>query len=181
MKIDVDDEMHLTLVDSKHAPELLALINRNRPYLRQWLGWLDMTRTIPDLENFIGSCVKEFEAKKGLSAFIWSHGTIVGIMHLKEVDHTNQKAMIGYWVGEEYRGKGLAKKACRAVINLAFKQWNLNRLEVRCAVENTASQSIPINLGFKKEGILRENEWLYDHFVDHSVFSMLKKDWVIET
>ena len=63
------------------------------------------------------------------------------------------------------------------MVNFAFDDWNLNRIEVRCSPRNTASQAIPISLGYHREGILRQNEWLYDHFVDHIVFSMLKKDW----
>jgi ribosomal-protein-serine acetyltransferase len=30
-----------------------------------------------------------------------------------------------------------------------------------------------------KEGILREAEWLYDHYVDLVVYSMLKRSWVL--
>lgn len=63
------------------------------------------------------------------------------------------------------------------MIDFAFNEWNLNRVEIRCATGNTASQSIPKALGFEEEGLLRENEWLYDHFVDHVVFSMLKRNW----
>jgi len=178
MKLIIDKDSYLTLVDFKEAPEVLSLIERNRRYLRKWLGWLDMTQSVTDLSRFIETCKKEFEAKKGLSTFIWHKGEAVGIMHLKAVNPTNKKAEIGYWVGEEHRGQGIAKKACKAMLHFAFNEWDLNRVEIRCATKNKASQAIPIYLGFQQEGILRENEWLYDHFVDHVVFSILKKDWI---
>ncbi len=97
--------------------------------------------------------------------------------YLREIDSSNRKAMIGYWVGQEFRGRGFAKRATRAVCDYAFRERNLNRIEIRCATGNTASQAVPIALGFQREGVLRANEWLYDHFVDHIVFSTLATDW----
>ena len=67
--------------------------------------------------------------------------------------------------------------AVRAITNQAFKELKLNRIEIRCATGNKASQAIPKSLGFKEEGVMRQNEWLYDHFVDHIVFSVLASEW----
>jgi ribosomal-protein-serine acetyltransferase len=68
-------------------------------------------------------------------------------------------------------------KSCIAYINYAFNELKLNRVEIRCAVENSKSRAIPEGLGFKNEGTIREAEWLYDHFVDHIVYGMLARDW----
>jgi len=69
------------------------------------------------------------------------------------------------------------RKACRSLVEYAFDEWHLNRVEIRCAVGNTKSRAIPERLGFKSEGILREAEWLYDHYVDHIIYGMLARDW----
>ena len=42
---------------------------------------------------------------------------------------------------------------------------------------NKRSCAIPQRLGFSQEGILRQSEWLYDHFVDMAVYGMLAQDW----
>lgn len=177
LRLQVDSETELRLIEKDNAPKFLELINRNRMYLRQWLGWLDATRTISDLERFIESCRHQYSEKTGFSCLIWHQDAIVGIVHLRECDASNKKAMIGYWVGEEYRGRAFAKKATRAIVDYAFKELNLNRIEIRCATDNFASQAIPKSLGFKKDGTLRDNQWLYDHFVDHIVFSVLAGEW----
>jgi ribosomal-protein-serine acetyltransferase len=177
LRLAINDDTHLDLVDPAHAPEFMALINRSRPYLRQWLAWLDRTTNVQELLGFIHSSLQVVAHQKGVVLWIWNQGKIVGIIHLREIDMANRQAMIGYWVGEEFRGKGFAKQATRALCGYAFRERGLNRIEIRCATGNTASQAVPQSLGFVREGVLRDKEWLYDHFVDHIVFSVLAKDW----
>jgi ribosomal-protein-serine acetyltransferase len=47
---------------------------------------------------------------------------------------------------------------------------------IACGVENKRSQAIPQRLGFTHEGTARQAEWLYDHFVDHQIYSLLRSD-----
>ena len=53
----------------------------------------------------------------------------------------------------------------------------LNRIELKTAVKNLKSQAIPNKLNFKKEGILRQAEFVNNEFVDLYIYSMLKEDW----
>lgn len=67
--------------------------------------------------------------------------------------------------------------ACRAMVNIAFEEYGLNRVEIRAAADNRKSRAIPERLGFQKEGVSRQTEWIYDHFVDHVVYGMLADEW----
>lgn len=175
--LPIDATTLLTGLDRSEAVAFMALIDRNRAYLREWLAWLDHTTTVARLEGFIDSTEAERASGSALAMWIRHESEIVGIVHLRDIDRANRKAMIGYWVGAEHRGKGFARKATRAICGHAFHDLKLNRIEIRCATGNVASQAVPIGLGFSREGVLRDNEWLYDHFVDHVVFGMLAKDW----
>ena len=62
----------------------------------------------------------------------------------------------------------------------AFDRGRLNRIEIRCASGNHRSRAIPVRLGLREEGLLRDAEWLYDHFVDHVVYAALAKEWQVE-
>lgn len=178
-KIKIDPNIELRQVDPSNVTSFLKLIDANRSYLREWLGWLDSTRTEEDLLKFINSTLILIKEKKALCYLIWNCENIVGIIHLRDIDLQNKKGMIGYWVGQEFRGRGFAKLATQAVTTFAMKELKLNRIEIRCALGNIASQAIPRHLGFKEEGLLRDNEWLYDHFVDHVVFSTIASEWMI--
>ncbi len=61
--------------------------------------------------------------------------------------------------------------------NYAFRQLNMNKVEIRAASGNRKSQRVPMKLGFTNEGTIRQAEWLYDHYVDHVVFGMLASEW----
>ena len=80
-------------------------------------------------------------------------------------------------LGADYNEKGIMSKSCEALINYGFNQLNLNRIDIKAATENIKSRAIPERLKFKQEGILRETEFLYDHFIDLVVYGMLKEDW----
>ena len=53
----------------------------------------------------------------------------------------------------------------------------LNRVEIRCATGNKRSRAIPERPGFTQEETVRQAEWLYDRFVDHTVYGMLASEW----
>ena len=90
------------------------------------------------------------------------------------MDYENKKATIGYWLDKEHQGKGIMTRSVKILINFAFTELGLNRIQINCAPENTKSSSIPKRLGFTKEGITRQAEWIYDHFVDWEQYSLIK-------
>jgi ribosomal-protein-serine acetyltransferase len=84
---------------------------------------------------------------------------------------------IGYWLAAPFQGRGIMTRACRAMVAYAFDTLRLQKVVIRCALGNTRSCAIPQRLGFKHEGIARQAEWLYDHFVDLNLFGMLASNW----
>ena len=173
----IDEKTSLKLLEKKDAEELFALTDSCRTYLREWLPWVDSTKTIDDTIAFIKTSKKKFASNKGMDAGIWFNGQLAGVIGLHSIDWPNKKTKIGYWLGEPFQGRGFMTKSCRAMINYIFNVLKLNRVEIRCAVMNLKSRAIPERLGFTNEGTIRDAEWLYDHFVDHIVYSLLARDW----
>lgn len=173
----IDQETELSLLEEEHTETLFALTDENREYLREWLVWVDNIESVSDTRRYIRSAVQQFNDDKGFQAGIWFRGNLAGIIGYQNLDWLNRSAAVGYWVGAAFQGNGLATNACGALVDWAFREWRLNRVEVRCAVENYRSRAIPERLGFTQEGIAHQAEWLYDGFVDLVIYGVLAKDW----
>jgi ribosomal-protein-serine acetyltransferase len=177
VKIRVDDSIILELIDYHHAEMLYQLVKSNRLHLREWLPWVDHMRTVEDFRRYINASKQRFTNNTEMGFVILAKYVMIGRIGLYNVDLNNKSASIGYWLDKEWLGKGVITRSCKAVIDDAFKRLQLNRIEIRAAVENTKSQAIPEKLGFKKEGIIRQGEFVNDHFVDLYVYSLLREEW----
>ncbi|WP_025948805.1 GNAT family N-acetyltransferase [Geobacillus thermocatenulatus] len=173
----LEEHSWLKLLTMEDAESLFALIDSCRPHLRQWLPWVDSTKTAADSKAFIFQGLQKFAAGNGFEAGIWHRGQLAGVIGIHYMDRANRKTSIGYWLGESFQGMVLMTKACKACIDYLFTQQGMNRVEIRCATENHRSRAIPERLGFTNEGTIRDAEWLYDHFVDHVVYGMLAREW----
>lgn len=179
MKLAVSDDIpaELRLLESSNAEALFALVDRNRGHLREWLPWLDGNTTLADSEAFLRYSSEQHAGNRGFQAGIWYKSELAGVIGYHPIDWQNRTAMIGYWLGLEFTGKGIMTFACRAFVDHAFTEYKLNRVEIRCATGNVKSCAIPLRLGFLKEGLIRDGEWLHDHFVDLAVYGMLAREW----
>jgi len=171
--IHIDADTKIRPIRSTDAQAFFELIDANRTYLKKWLTWLNSMSSTTAAERYIESRIRLADEKMGFCFLIFSKESIAGVIHLVDIDHANRKAMIGYWVGESFSGKGLATKATEVLLEFAAKELNLHRIEIRCAIGNKPSEAIAKKLSFLHEGVLRESEWLHDRFVDQNLYSKL--------
>ena len=175
--LKVNEEIILKELDIKNAKALFELIDSGRVYLREWLSWVDETRTVEDSILYIQS-VSQGNVYSGRYVLeIWFKNNLAGLIDFHNGNKINMAVEIGYWLGERYQGKGIMTSSCKKCINYAFEEMGFNRIIIKCAVGNLKSQAIPKRLGFKFEGIEREGQNLNGHFTDLVVFLKLKKDW----
>ncbi len=102
----------------------------------------------------------------------------VGKIGIHLINKPNKSTSIGYWLSQDYQGKGIMTKACQAVIDYCFSELDINRIEIRCAVGNKKSNKIPLKLFCTKEGTMRQNELVNGVFLDLNVYSILKEEWI---
>ena len=173
----LSETTELRLLEERHAEELHTLGERNRAHLRAWLPWVDSSRTLEDRKNFIRGTLKQFAGNNGFQAGIWHEGRLAGVVGYHAVDWQNRATTLGYWLGEEFQGQGLMTAACGALVDHAMEDLGLNRVSIACATGNKKSCAVPERLGFRREGVQHQAEWLYDHFVDHVVYAILASEW----
>ena len=177
LRIHVDDDTGLCMLEERHAQELYDLVDANRSHLRAWLPWVDYERSVQDSKAFIKSALGQFASNEGFQLGIWYREQLAGVIGYHPINWSNRNVEIGYWLAQAFEGKGLMTRACRTLVTYAFDELGLNKVVIACATGNRRSCAIPQRLGFKQEGILRDAEWLYDHYVDHAVYGMLARDW----
>ena len=173
----IRDDVYLKVLEERHAPEVFEVVERERAHLREWLPWVDMTTEVEHTLNFIKTSLQQFAGNDGFSAGIWSGDEFIGGIGTHKIDWLYRRVEIGYWIAQEFQGRGIVTDACRAVIEHAFDEWKLNRVEIHCAVENEKSCAIPKRLGFQFEGVLREAQLLNGEYLDIRVYAMLARDW----
>ena len=83
---------------------------------------------------------------------------------------------LGYWVGEQYWGQGLAVEASRAVVAHAFEVCGPERLQARVIAGNEPSVRVLEKLGFRYEGTLRASLLRRGNFEDVMYFALLRSE-----
>lgn len=170
-------DLELRILEERHAPAVFALADRDRAYLRPWLPWVDRTKAVEDTLEFIQSSLQRFASGDAITAGIWHHGNFAGVIGTHNFSPVWRKVEIGYWLGESSQGKGLVTDSCRVLVTHLFRELDLNRVEIHCAVSNHKSAGVPRRLGFELEATLREATFAGGAFHDLHIFGMLKRDW----
>jgi ribosomal-protein-serine acetyltransferase len=175
------DGIELRAISTADCAELYAAIDRNHSRLRKWLPWVTATFQESDLLEFIRQREIDNANQISWTTTIRLNGQICGSISLHTINPRDRNSSIGYWLDGDHQGRGIMTRACRAMVSHGFRQYGLHRIEIRCATGNIRSMAVPQRLGFAEEGILRDAEWLHDHWVDLRVFSMLDQDWNLES
>lgn len=175
--LTIEEGLVVRPLEESDAEELYAAVDRNRAYLREWLPWVDGSTSAESTRDHIRQMRAQYEDHEAVGAGIWVDGRIAGAIGIHKINAANRFTSIGYWLDASQQGRGIMTKACRAMVTHAFREYGLNRVEIRCGTGNVRSCAIPERLGFVREGVLREVEWVSGRFIDLVVWSMLARDW----
>jgi RimJ/RimL family protein N-acetyltransferase len=95
---------------------------------------------------------------------------------LKE-DNNEGVASGGYWLGEEYWGKGIATEAWTMVRDYAFENFDIRKLSASVYSWNSASAKVQEKCGLTKEGILKNEVKRFDKIGDEIKYGILREEW----
>lgn len=106
---------------------------------------------------------------------------IIGLVSLLKIDCINQSAEFNIMIGDtQYQGKGAGTFAARAILEHAFYNLNLHRVELSVLQSNTVAQHLYEKVGFVKEGVKRQANFKNGHFVDMVLYSLLRDEYTCE-
>jgi ribosomal-protein-serine acetyltransferase len=175
--LKVRGDIELRLIDEKDAEAILEIVKRNYEHLRPFLHWVTDDYSLESAREFIGRAQKAVAENTSRTFGIFFRERIVGVIGFVVFNWQSRRTEIGYWIDKNYEGKGIVTDACRVLINYAFAELKMNRVEIHCATENARSRQIPERLNFKLEGVLRQSEWRHTRFFDMAIYSLLAEEW----
>jgi ribosomal-protein-alanine N-acetyltransferase len=108
---------------------------------------------------------------------IFRGDTLVGACNITHIDRgTAQSAKLGYWVGQQYTGRGFARASVGAASEFCFSGLGLHRLEAAVQSDNSASIKVLEASGFRFEGTARGLLKINGAWRDHDIYAKLSAD-----
>lgn len=175
-RMSLGEDARLRPLRDRDARALLEVIDRNRLRLRRWLSWLDDHRDLEAVRGLIANHARDFSRGYSVRLGIDYRGQLVGIVGLQRINHADRTASLGYWLDSAHERLGLVTRGAAALCRHGILELGLGRIEIAAATGNARSIAVAERLGFRFEGVMRCREWLYDHYVDHAVYSLTHRD-----
>jgi len=105
----------------------------------------------------------------------------LGQCDLMMIDSVARKAELAIVLSPENRLRGIGKEALSLLLSYAFRTLNLNRVWLKCAVNNKPAVSCYKSVGFREEGILRSDLFIDGEYADAVVMGILKEEFLSES
>jgi ribosomal-protein-alanine N-acetyltransferase len=103
---------------------------------------------------------------------------IIGSINLSQIFLGGfRNAYLGYYVGSQHAGQGHMTEAIQLMLEYAFTQVKLHRLEANIQPDNAASVALIKRAGFIREGYSRRYLKICGRWRDHERWAILAEDW----
>lgn len=148
----------------------------NADYLRPW----DPTPPrgagpAPSFTRYVQDLRRQARQGRLLPFAIEWEGHLVGQMHLFGIARASElSGQAGYWVAREVRGRRIAPWALAMLIDHAFEEVGLHRVEVNVRPENVASLAVVHRLGLREEGYKLRFLHIDGQWRDHRSFAVTR-------
>ena len=130
--------------------------------------------TVNDALFYINSCISADKNAQFCFAIVYN-GKVVGSIGVYRQDNIHfMTAELGYYIGAEYWGKGIATKAVKFACDYVFENSDIARIYAEPFAENIGSCRVLEKNGFVLEGILRKNAYKNGKFRDMKLYSLIK-------
>lgn len=135
-------------------------------------GW-PWPATSQGLEDWIG----ELHEDDGVHLLATVDGDPVGKVDLFDVTDTHGTGEVGYWIAPDHQGAGYGSEAVSLLVDHAFAELRLHRIEAKVFEFNDASMGLLESLGFTPEGVHREAAYVDGQYRDVHWFGVLADEW----
>ncbi|WP_055665165.1 GNAT family N-acetyltransferase [Desnuesiella massiliensis] len=164
--------VNLKVLTPENSEEVLNYYIRNKEHLKNFepsreesFYSLEVQRNIL-MENY-----KQFLNGTSLNLGIYKENTFIGKVQLSNIVYgVFRSAFVGYSIDESYQGKGYMKEGLKLLLDYAFEEMELHRIEASTLVDNMKSQGVLKACGFKELGVNKEYLFINGAWRDHITF-----------
>lgn len=172
-----DERVRLEPLEEKHFDQLLPIAMH--PEL--WRYTTAQIKNDTDFRNYFNTALEEKAAHRSypFAKYDKQRNQYAGSTRFGNIDFPNKKLEIGWtWIDPALHGTGFNKHCKHLLLQYAFEQLQLNRVELKTSHLNLKSQAAMLKIGATKEGTFRNHMINQDGSIRHSVyFSFIKEEW----
>lgn len=123
------------------------------------------------------TALSDVDDRLDLAATLAEDGTLIGdlLLALRSVEHETLE--VGYIFSPAHGGRGYAREAVRALLELAFGDLGARRVIARVDARNAPSLALLDRIGMRREAYLVENEWFKGELGDEIDYALLSREW----
>ncbi len=157
--------------------------NINNLNVTKWLLVVPYPYRMKDAKWWVDQCKKEYKNKKrnkyNFGIELKKERKIIGGISLDHADKFQEKATVGYWLGEDYWKSGYGSEALNAILKFGFNKLKLRRIEAEVFAGNPSSGKLLEKFGAKLEGRRKKAcRCRADKKIkDDLIYGLLKEEW----
>jgi ribosomal-protein-serine acetyltransferase len=171
--LKIDNEITLRPLQFSDAESFFRILDTQRKYLEKWLPWPFFMHSKEDVLSHVARCLDRNKTTSAFILGIFYNKEFVGEFKMHTIDHHNQNALLGFWISEEFSGKGIMTRVLQAKnLKYFFDLFKLNRMECTVAIGNNASRKLLARSGFQYECRMFERETVGEHKNDSLLYSI---------
>lgn len=171
----VGDKVYLRPLERDDAPTLVPWIN-DSDVTRTLLAYRPMN--LQNEEDFIDSLYKSHNDEMVVGIAIKQTDQLIGVTGFHRADQRNRHTSFGIMIGEKTQwNKGYGTEATALMVKYAFETLNLNRVWLHVYDRNQRAVKAYEKVGFKKEGVLRQDNYREGRYWDTITMGILREEW----
>ena len=132
--------------------------------------------TEQDGKEFISAMLSADENETFAFAIMVDDKVVGSIGIFRQGNIHSQTAELGYYIAEEYWGKGIMTEAVKQICAYVFAKSDIIRIYAEPFAYNIASCRVLEKVGFQYEGTLRNNAVKNSKVIDMKMYSLLKEE-----
>lgn len=174
----VTPRLHLRALEPGDARGYLDIFSDPQS-MKFWSG--EHITGLADAEEMLAA---DFEWVKSGEALCWGialpeTNQLIGKISLYLFSRQNRRAETGYILNRTFWGRGLMSEALAAVLEYAFGELGMHRIEADVDPDHAASLALLKKFGFVREGVLRDRWFVHGEWHDSVMLGLLAGEFKI--